>query len=229
MANKSNTVAIGSSEAMLALNKLKKSLETCRTNVAVSMANINVASYNITKSASDIGSAFSILNASSNDTPIFKDCEKARLLVNEIAYAAEGVAEKSNTADLTSLGGAEVVEAHNVTSLADRVLVNYRQTSDNCLQLIILSHRLGVLASFVNKMVKNLHHMKASNPLISDEVISILDATLAGMANGVALLNVAVKSAKLSESTMRKSCIAASVLETYMINLSEKVIHDNFT
>lgn len=59
------------------------------SDVAVAASNIQIAANAVVKLASDIGSVYSIVNASDFDSDIYRQAEDARELMNETAYLAE--------------------------------------------------------------------------------------------------------------------------------------------
>ncbi|WP_046744089.1 hypothetical protein [Kordia zhangzhouensis] len=65
------------------------------SNTSVAAANVQIAANAILKLASDTGSIFSIINAADFDTEIYAQSNKAYVLMNDTAYAAEQASQHS--------------------------------------------------------------------------------------------------------------------------------------
>lgn len=93
------------------------------TNTAVAAANVQIAANAILKLASDAGSIFSIINAADYDTDIYAQSNKAYVLMNDTAYAAEEASQHSMEAS------ASIAEVTTKT-LADKATVTDTSIKD---------------------------------------------------------------------------------------------------
>jgi len=59
------------------------------TNMATCASNVQIAAKSILRLASDVGSIFSIINASDSGTEMYKSAENVRNLINNTAYSAQ--------------------------------------------------------------------------------------------------------------------------------------------
>jgi hypothetical protein len=84
-----------STNVLQSANNAKSYTATSVSNTAVAAANVQIASNAILKLASDAGSIFSIVNAADFDTDIYAQSNKAYVLMNDTAYAAEQASQHS--------------------------------------------------------------------------------------------------------------------------------------
>jgi hypothetical protein len=105
-----------STNVLTSANNAKDYTAKSVTNTSVAAANVQIAANAILKLASDAGSIFSIINAADFDTDIYAQSNKANVLMNDTAYAAEQASQHSMVA---SSSIAEVT----TTNLADKATV----------------------------------------------------------------------------------------------------------
>ncbi|WP_420571493.1 hypothetical protein [Kordia sp.] len=84
-----------STNVLQSANNAKSYTATSVTNTSVAAANVQIAANAILKLASDTGSIFSIVNAADFDTDIYAQSNKAYVLMNDTAYAAEQASQHS--------------------------------------------------------------------------------------------------------------------------------------
>lgn len=84
-----------STNVLTSANNAKDYTAKSVTNTSVAAANVQIAANAILKLASDTGSIFSIINAADFDTDIYAQSNKANVLMNDTAYAAEQASQHS--------------------------------------------------------------------------------------------------------------------------------------
>ncbi|EDP97187.1 hypothetical protein U8527_02530 [Kordia algicida OT-1] len=84
-----------STNVLTSANNAKDYTAKSVTNTSVAAANVQIAANAILKLASDTGSIFSIINAADFDTDIYAQSNKASVLMNDTAYAAEQASQHS--------------------------------------------------------------------------------------------------------------------------------------
>ncbi|MBC8754338.1 hypothetical protein H2O64_06625 [Kordia sp. YSTF-M3] len=112
-----------STNVLTSANNAKDYTAKSVTNTSVAAANVQIAANAILKLASDTGSIFSIINAADFDTDIYAQSNKANVLMNDTAYAAEQASQHSMEA---SASIAEVT----TTNLADKATVTDTSIKD---------------------------------------------------------------------------------------------------
>lgn len=84
-----------STNVMQTATSAKKYVEHTVTNAAVAAANAQIAANAVVKLASDVGTIYSMINAADFDAEIFEAADMAYKCINETAYLAESVSQKS--------------------------------------------------------------------------------------------------------------------------------------
>ncbi|QHI37230.1 hypothetical protein IMCC3317_26080 [Kordia antarctica] len=112
-----------STNVLESANNAKSYTSRSVTNTAVAAANVQIAANAILKLASTTGSIFSIINAADFDTDIYTQSNKANVLMNDTAYAAEQASQHSMEA---SASVAEVT----TTTLAAKATVTDTSIKD---------------------------------------------------------------------------------------------------
>ena len=103
-----------STNVMQTATNAKKYVEGTVTNTAVAAANSQIAANAVVKLASHVGSIYSIINAADFDSEIFEAADAAYKCINETAYLAESVSQKSMEASALI---AEVAISHLVSKV----------------------------------------------------------------------------------------------------------------
>lgn len=93
------------------------------TNTSVAAANVQIAANAILKLASDTGSIFSIINAADFDTDIYAQSNKANVLMNDTAYAAEQASQHSMEAS-SSIAEVTTTNLANKATVTDTSVKN---------------------------------------------------------------------------------------------------------
>jgi len=112
-----------STNVLKSANNAKEYSAKSVSNTAVAAANVQIAANAILKLASDAGSIFSIINAADFDTDIYAQSNKAYVLMNDTAYAAEKASQDSMEASA-------LIAEVTTNTLADKATVTDTSVKD---------------------------------------------------------------------------------------------------
>jgi hypothetical protein len=148
-----------STNVLASANNAKDYTSKSVTNTAVAAANVQIAANAILKLASDTGSIFSIINAADFDTDIYAQSNKANVLMNDTAYAAEQASQhsmeaSSSIAEVTTTNLANKATVTD-TSIKDLLSVVTKQFDDTTTLLATQSAELAT-ANTVEKQAEGV-------------------------------------------------------------------------
>ena len=152
--------------------------ESLTTAAAVSAANIQVSTDAILKLASDTGNIYSMLNATNDQSDLFFAIQEIEPRINAVAYDAELLSRAAVEISVMAAESADI-------SKKLKALLNDMQA---------VSEKLTAIVDQVAKFERLTEKTKARNPLIPDDLITIVHTAASDGMNAEFLTGIALRS-----------------------------------